>query len=210
MHCQAKSRRGTGNLLSKNGLRLTAKTLVLVGEYEVTVAKGSITICGAIISPDSGPQVVFAPTTHALPVIEATRTRSERESKRKPTDQVEYDVEIVISSHYSGLSNVGQLCPLFGGIWTSAAAASEKIAGATFCPVSCQIHGIRDTIFCVSVLTLIDLCNNTTAFYYFCSISLAETAHKLQHSRSKAKFSTENSRLRFQRHWEIYFVPSTH
>ncbi|KAA8910548.1 hypothetical protein FN846DRAFT_904962 [Sphaerosporella brunnea] len=87
------------------------ETLVLVGIYEIAVTKGSITISGAKLSDSSPKQTIYAPTTHALPVIEAP-------SKRRRDGSEKYlGAEIRITSHHSGLADIGKLCPTFNGVW---------------------------------------------------------------------------------------------
>lgn len=47
------------------------QTATFIGEYDVTVIKGVVSIYGAMIHPDLGPQRVYALSTHALPTITA-------------------------------------------------------------------------------------------------------------------------------------------
>jgi len=88
------------------------ETLVLVGIYQIAVTKGSVNISGAKLSSTSPMQTIYAPMTHALPVIEA------HSSKRKQTTNSSTpSTEIRVTNHYSGILEIGKLCPTFNTIW---------------------------------------------------------------------------------------------
>lgn len=90
--------------------------------------KGAVTLAGATLTKSSGLQVVYAPSTHSLPVIECVAGNGENKGG-------EFDAEVTITSQdsNSGLRDVGKLCPMFNSIWTLSKHSGE---GAAFLPVS--------------------------------------------------------------------------
>ncbi|KAG0131576.1 hypothetical protein HOY82DRAFT_333133 [Tuber indicum] len=84
------------------------ETLVILGEYELRVRKGAITISGAKLTRQSGCCQVFAPSTHALPEIACVKV------KRKGEDS---DAEVLVTQTESGIRNLGRTCPVANGIW---------------------------------------------------------------------------------------------
>ena len=101
------------------------ETLVLQGEYTLRVLAGTISIYGTTLGPESGTNVVYAPITHALPVIEALK------SEKRRLDGETFDAIIAVGCSDSGLKDVGRICPLFGRIWKPPGVESED----TFYPV---------------------------------------------------------------------------
>ncbi|KAF8431848.1 hypothetical protein BGX38DRAFT_1277063 [Terfezia claveryi] len=91
-----------------------SETLVFQGEYSLRVLSGSIQVYGATLTPSSGTHEVWAPSTHALPVIEALPSKRERKIQEKDG---EFDTEIVVSKFNSGIRDIGRLWPMFGGVW---------------------------------------------------------------------------------------------
>ncbi|KAI5806323.1 hypothetical protein EDC01DRAFT_725221 [Geopyxis carbonaria] len=93
------------------------ETLALVGIYQLSVRSGTITVGGVTLTAESTPEIIYAPRTHALPLIEATHT-----------------AELTATSHHSGIADVGTLCPTFSGIWAGPPDAPS--AGAlSFSPI---------------------------------------------------------------------------
>lgn len=92
------------------------ETLVIQGEYTLRTASGSIRIYGATLTPESGTVIVFAPSTHALPVIEAVIQARRYESKPSEEEK-ECDAVVVVGCHTSGIREMGKICPLFRSVW---------------------------------------------------------------------------------------------
>lgn len=85
-------------------LKLKAdETATFVGEYDLEVISGIVVVYGAAIRAGDKPHRIFAPSTHALPVLTAKGGAA----------------EIAIIS--TGLSMVGmnRLSPLWGRIWNA-------------------------------------------------------------------------------------------
>lgn len=79
------------------------ESAAFIGEYEVSVTNGIVTVYGAVLRPNSGPQRVYAPSILALPQIQA----------RQP------NTTIRLSSLRSGLRKLAKLSPLFRNIWNA-------------------------------------------------------------------------------------------
>lgn len=79
------------------------ETATFVGEYQISVNSGIITVYGAVLRPNSSPQRVHAPSITALPEIQARQANT----------------SISISSTNSGVRKLGKLSPLFRNIWTA-------------------------------------------------------------------------------------------
>ncbi|OQO12512.1 hypothetical protein B0A48_03154 [Cryoendolithus antarcticus] len=75
----------------------------IAGEYELSVLEGRATIYGFLLHPDSGVQRVYAPSTHALPVITA---------RRGPT-------KVCLRSVKSSLRKLERLSPVLRNIWSA-------------------------------------------------------------------------------------------
>jgi polynucleotide 5'-hydroxyl-kinase GRC3/NOL9 len=87
------------------------QTVTIVGQYDLAVTSGIITIYGAVLRANSATQRVYAPSTHALPQIHARQN----------------DAIIRISPVRSGLRKLEKLSPLFRNIW-----ASDLFEGRSF------------------------------------------------------------------------------
>jgi len=81
--------------------------LIILGQYEISVQKGQITILGSVLHASKSVYRVYAAASHALPVI------------RCPASDVE-DTMIRIKSFESGLESLSGLSPLFGKLWNEA------------------------------------------------------------------------------------------
>lgn len=79
------------------------ETVTIVGEYGIQVLSGIITVYGCVLRTNSGVQRIYAPSTQALPQLQA---RQDNTSVR-------------ITSVKSGLRKLDRLSPLFRNIWTS-------------------------------------------------------------------------------------------
>lgn len=91
-----------------------SETMVFQGEYSLRVLSGSIQVYGATLTPSSGTHEVWAPSTHALPVIEALPRKTGDKVQEKDG---EFDAEIVVGKFNSGIRDIGRLWPMFGGVW---------------------------------------------------------------------------------------------
>ncbi|TKA58223.1 hypothetical protein B0A49_11844 [Cryomyces minteri] len=96
------------NVLSKPGdnawviVLEPLQTIVLIGQYDLLVRKTPVTVYGATLRPSSTLYRVFAPSTHALPVILNPFPR-------------EAELEFWPPSH--SLRLLEKLSPLYGRIW---------------------------------------------------------------------------------------------
>lgn len=93
-------------VISNQADRLTLKlqqdeTVTFVGEYDLRVITGLVVVYGAVLRPSDKSHRMYAPSTHALPIITAKGGVA----------------EIVIVSTGPSLSGLGKLSPLWGRIW---------------------------------------------------------------------------------------------
>ena len=79
------------------------ETATLIGEYDILVSSGIITIYGTILRPNSGEQRVYAPSVQALPQIQARQDNT----------------KIRVSSVTSSLRKLDKLSPLFRNMWAT-------------------------------------------------------------------------------------------
>ena len=79
------------------------ETVALVGVYDLDVPKGIATVYGAVLHPGVATQRVYAPSTHALPLI----------TSRKDGTCIR------ITSVASRIHALAQLSPLYRNIWTT-------------------------------------------------------------------------------------------
>ncbi|KAJ5132355.1 hypothetical protein N7448_006513 [Penicillium atrosanguineum] len=88
--------------------------LVLVGQYDLWVKRGIVSVMGAKLHPSSQVYRVYAPSTHSLPVI-------------KCVAGVDGEAEVEIKSCSSGLSCLRDLSPLYQRIWNGQNTAADKL-----------------------------------------------------------------------------------
>ncbi|TVY55558.1 Polynucleotide 5'-hydroxyl-kinase GRC3 [Lachnellula cervina] len=81
-----------------------AERLVLVGQCAITVKRGQITLLGATLQASKTLHKVYAPSSHALPVIRCMATEIDA-------------AEVCLHQYESGLGNLKSLSPLFGKLW---------------------------------------------------------------------------------------------
>ena len=79
-----------------------------MGQYDVWVRKGAISIAGAVLHASSRLHRVYAPSTHSLPSIHPVPN---------PYGPQNIATEITIHSCASGLRLLKNLSPKFGTIW---------------------------------------------------------------------------------------------
>ncbi|KAE9369520.1 hypothetical protein N431DRAFT_345755 [Stipitochalara longipes BDJ] len=80
--------------------------LVVLGQFEVCVQKGQITLMGSILKPSKHSYRVFASSSHSLPVMRCLATDSESAELRLHPCEV-------------GLGSLEVLSPLFGRLWNN-------------------------------------------------------------------------------------------
>jgi polynucleotide 5'-hydroxyl-kinase GRC3/NOL9 len=87
-----------------------SQRVVILGEYGLRVIKGQITILGATLSPAHtfGSLNVFAPSSHALPVI-------------RYLESTDNEVVINLYEGKSRLRELSRLSPLFSRLWNERA-----------------------------------------------------------------------------------------
>lgn len=108
----------------------------------MVVLEGTVTVNGAICHASSRQYTIYAPTTQALPVIEALPNAAvpKKRSKSKPTV---FDAVILITSYHSSILNIGKLCPTFNNIWTISSTSTNKYRGFSFQPVYTSTGNIQ-------------------------------------------------------------------
>lgn len=94
------------NVISDSPNRLVLKlkadeTVTFIGEYDLTVFSGIVMVSGAAIRASEEKHRIYAPSTHALPVITAKGGAA----------------EVAIISTGISMQGVDKLSPLFGRIW---------------------------------------------------------------------------------------------
>ncbi|KAL9584335.1 MAG: hypothetical protein Q9203_004699 [Teloschistes exilis] len=89
-------------------INLQGKSLTLVGHYDIWVRKGAIGILGAVLYPSSFVYRVYAPSSHALPIIRPIHDPFGPSSQR---------VEVTISNVSSGIRLLKEVSPRFVRLW---------------------------------------------------------------------------------------------
>lgn len=77
------------------------KSVVFVGEYDLQVLEGTVTIYGALLHASEKVHRVYAPSTHALPALVARRG----------------DAEVVLWPPSKTMRGLSKLSPLYRKIW---------------------------------------------------------------------------------------------
>ncbi|KAH7382823.1 hypothetical protein BKA64DRAFT_629692 [Cadophora sp. MPI-SDFR-AT-0126] len=78
--------------------------LVIVGQYELCIKGGQITLMGAILQPSKASYRVTAPSSHSLPVLRCLSADIN-------------SADIVLRNCKSGLEDLDKLSPLFARLW---------------------------------------------------------------------------------------------
>lgn len=110
------------------------ETLAITGEYHLRVKAGVVMLCGALLRAPSRSYRVFAPSTHALPLIECVR-------------HVGTPAIIEISSCASGIQALAQLSPLFGRIWHAPKPAMAEPGSWSKSPESRSFRPVSRGVF---------------------------------------------------------------
>ncbi|OOQ86539.1 Polynucleotide 5'-hydroxyl-kinase grc3 [Penicillium brasilianum] len=96
-------------------IRIKEKTnLALLGQYDLWVKRGVVSLMGAKLHPSARVYRVYAPSTHSLPVI-------------KCVSGVEGEAEVEIKSCKSGLTRLRDISPLYQKIWNGENTAADKL-----------------------------------------------------------------------------------
>lgn len=100
-------RLGDSNIVVDDGENLEIlleadETATFIGEYDLAVLQGVVTVYGTVIRPDSPAVRIYAPSTQALPQIQARQAGT----------------TVRLSSTRSGIRKLESLSPLFRNIWT--------------------------------------------------------------------------------------------
>lgn len=90
-----------------------SKNLALIGQYDLWVKRGIVSLLGAKLHPSSRVYRVYAPSTHSLPVI-------------KCVAGVDGEAEVEVKSCNSGISRLRDLSPLYQRIWNGQNTAADK------------------------------------------------------------------------------------
>ncbi|KAJ5933356.1 hypothetical protein N7454_005685 [Penicillium verhagenii] len=95
-------------------IRIQERTnLALIGQYDIWVKRGVISLMGAKLQPSPRVYRVYAPSTHSLPII-------------KCVSGVEGEAEVEIKSCSSGLSRLRDMSPLYQKVWNGENTAADK------------------------------------------------------------------------------------
>jgi polynucleotide 5'-hydroxyl-kinase GRC3/NOL9 len=123
------------HVLFQNELVLMEQRLVIIGQLEISVQKGHLSIMGSILRPSKRFYRVFAPSSHSLPVIRCLATDTE-------------SAELRLHPFEAGLRSLELLSPLFGKLWNEGRSPLgpeytdlvQKSKGATFQVVSLRLR----------------------------------------------------------------------
>ncbi|KAK2743272.1 Polynucleotide 5'-hydroxyl-kinase grc3 [Myotisia sp. PD_48] len=110
-------------------IRLKLKsTLAVIGQYDLWVKRGVVSICGAKLDPNPRLYRVFAPSTHSLPVIKAVSGS-------------EGYAEVELFSVFDGLCDLWRISPLYDQIWCAKQPANST-SSSSFCRPSFSILNV--------------------------------------------------------------------
>ncbi|PKY05964.1 hypothetical protein P168DRAFT_310100 [Aspergillus campestris IBT 28561] len=99
-------------------------SLVLVGQYDLWVKRGLVSLMGAKLHPSPQVYRVYAPSTHSLPVI-------------KCVAGVDGVAEVEIKSCSTGITRLGDLSPLYQCVWNGKNTPADKFT-LKQAPSSCR------------------------------------------------------------------------
>ncbi|KAJ5608918.1 hypothetical protein N7528_009485 [Penicillium herquei] len=88
--------------------------LALLGQYDLWVKRGVVSLMGAKLHPSPRVYRVYAPSTHSLPLI-------------KCVSGVDGEAEVEIKSCNSGLSRLRDVSPLYQKIWNGQNTVADKL-----------------------------------------------------------------------------------
>ncbi|KAL4785933.1 hypothetical protein BJX76DRAFT_366551 [Aspergillus varians] len=90
-------------------------SIVLIGNYDLWVKRGVVSLMGAKLHPSPRLYRVYAPSTHSLPVI-------------KCVTGVEGAAEVEFTSCHSGVSRLRDLSPLYQRVWNSGSTPADRLS----------------------------------------------------------------------------------
>ncbi|KAL4775700.1 polynucleotide 5'-hydroxyl-kinase grc3 [Aspergillus nidulans var. acristatus] len=97
-------------------VRLQEKmSIVLIGQYDMWVKRGVVSLMGAKLHPSPRVYRVYAPSTHSLPVI-------------KCVTGVNGAAEVEFKSCHSGITCLRDLSPLYQRLWNSGNTPADKLS----------------------------------------------------------------------------------
>ncbi|KAJ5748867.1 uncharacterized protein N7511_010563 [Penicillium nucicola] len=97
-------------------VRIKERTnLALIGQYDLWVKRGVVSLMGAKLHPSAEVHRVYAPSTHSLPVI-------------KCVSGPDGEAEVEIKSCSSGIARLRDLSPLYQKIWAGQSTTADKIS----------------------------------------------------------------------------------
>lgn len=88
--------------------------MALLGQYDLWVKRGVISLMGAKLHPSKKSYRVYAPSTHSLPVI-------------KCVSGVDGEAEVELKSCNNGLARLRDISPLYQRIWNGQNTAADKV-----------------------------------------------------------------------------------
>lgn len=116
----SKGRLNKGNIVYSDDSTLCVRikekmNLALLGQYDLWVKRGVISLMGAKLHPSSRLHRVYAPSTHSLPVI-------------KCVSGIDGEAEVEIKSSHSGIARLRDLSPLYQKIWNGNNTAADTLS----------------------------------------------------------------------------------
>ncbi|KAL3436527.1 polynucleotide 5'-hydroxyl-kinase grc3 [Aspergillus tetrazonus] len=90
-------------------------SIVLIGQYDMWVKRGVVSLMGAKLHPSPRVYRVYAPSTHSLPVI-------------KCVTGVNGAAEVEFRSCHSGITRLRDLSPLYQRLWNSGNTPADKLS----------------------------------------------------------------------------------
>ena len=93
----------------------------MVGQYDIWVRKGAVSVLGAILYPSSRLHRVYAPSTQSLPCIRPVTN---------PYGPANQATELTIITCMSRIRALRHLSPKFGRIWNAKVADGIPIQGS--------------------------------------------------------------------------------
>ena len=119
------------------------QSLTLIGQYDIWVRKGVISLFGAVLPASSKLYRVYAPATHALPVLK---------SVANPYGRYGEPAEIRIISCKSRIRMLEDLSPEFGRLWNEP--VDERRSKGPALRPSYALVNILSEIFRIYLLTI--------------------------------------------------------
>lgn len=112
---------------------MIGQTLVFRGQYQITVLKGAISLLGAVLHSSPARYTVYAPQSHALPLIECINVQdSSLLEQTSSPEEIEFmyskfQAVVQIESIRSGFEQLSTLVPLYKSLWTVSPPHSHEL-----------------------------------------------------------------------------------